>query len=206
MVRVFSLLIFCHLGLIFLTEQFLLSDNLYYEAYGDVLPIDAIDRLISNGSNWSWLAYICLPIFVMLRVLSVCFLLHIGSLFIKTNTSFTSLLRVPLQAEFIFLLPGFTKLIWFLFFHTEFTLHDLQYFAPLSVLSMVNPLETPSYMIYPLQLLNLFEVGYWCILASRLGDILKFDFASSIAFLACTYGVGLLLWVIFIMFLTVSLG
>ncbi len=58
------------------------------------------------------------------------------------------------------------KLVWVKFFVENLTLEYLQFFVPLSLSSMFNPVSLSKWLIYPLQTLNLFEIAYIFILFS----------------------------------------
>lgn len=65
--------------------------------------------------------------------------------------------------------------------------------------------ELEPWLVYPIQLLNVFELLYWAVLAWQLQEVLKKSFPESLGFVMKTYGVGLTVWVVVVMFLTVSL-
>ena len=82
------------------------------------------------------------------------------------------------------------KILWFLFIQTEFSLEDLQQFMPLSLQSMLDT-TIPLWALYPLQLLNGFEVFYWIVLILLLNQATKtkkeWRFWQAMA-LPCLYG------------------
>lgn len=104
----------------------------------------------------------------------------------------------------MFLLPILIKLLWFLFVQTDYTLHDLSMFYPLSLLNITGTENIPSYWLYPLQTLNLFEVAYWFLLAQGVSEATEQSFRQSFGLVMSSYGVGLVLWVILVMFLTIT--
>ena len=110
----------------------------------------------------------------------------------------------------MFLGVGVLKIIWFYFFQTSYTLEDLQYFYPLSALNIVGYQGLESWFIYPLQVLNLFELAYWLLLAYFIGKLAftekdkgkPMDLGFKIV--ASSYGSALLLWVVVVMFFTLN--
>jgi hypothetical protein len=125
---------------------------------------------------------------------------------VGVENGFKKFFTVAVYAEFIFLIPVVSKIIWFLFFDNDYTLKDLQYFSPLSAFSFLNPKEIEPWLVYPIQLLNLFELLYWLALAYQLKDVLGKSFKASLGFVAATYGVGLFIWVVLITFLIVTIS
>lgn len=186
-------------------NHLLLSDDLFFASFGEQLTYDRIVEIIEDGKRWAVLGYIILPAYLFLKFFLVAICLEIGVLFSKVSASFKDMLLVVMQAEVIFFMPSIVKFIWFGLFFRDYTLQDLQFFYPLSLINLTGDQDIQPWLAYPLQLLNIFEVGYWLLLALYLMPYLNRNFASSLNFVARTYGVGLLLWVIFVMFLTVSL-
>ena len=92
---------------------------------------------------------------------------------------------MALLGECIFLVVPIVKLCWFAFFQPNFTLEDVQYFYPLSALNITGYKGIAVWFIYPLQVLNVFE---------------------GINIMASGYGVGLLLWVVCVMFFTLNIS
>lgn len=197
------LLLGCY-GLLFFASEFvLISDNLIYQSLGSQLSYERITEMLEAGKQWKWLSYVLLPIILLLKLFFVAVCFAIGALVLGIEGKFKEYMRVAITAEFVLLLIGVIKLFWFSLVQTNYTLESLQYFAPLSVFSLFNIVE--PWLVYPLQLLNVFELAYWCVLAYCLKDILERKFSNSLGFVASTYGVGLLLWVVLVMFLTVSM-
>ncbi|WP_245859440.1 hypothetical protein [Spirosoma aerolatum] len=112
---------------------------------------------------------------------------------------------MAIQAEMVLLLPSVIKLLWFLFVQTDYSLTDLQLFYPLSVLSLVGADSVAPYLLYPLQLTNLFELAYWLVLAYGVSQVIDIPMPKAVGLVAASYGSGLLVWVALVMFLTVSL-
>jgi len=192
--------------LLITSEYVLISDDLLYDFLGKQLSYERINELIKEGKNWKWLTYIFLPILILLKLFLVTVCLSIGTLILGIENSFKKLFQVVITAEFIFLISPIIKLFWFSLYQTDYTLENLQSFSPLSVFSLFNPTEIEPWLGYPLQLLNVFEFLYWLALAYLLKEVLGRSFSGSLGFVASTYGIGLLIWVVLVMFLTVSVS
>ena len=94
-----------------------------------------------------------------------------------------------MYAEAIFLLPAIIKLLWFAFVQTDYTLEELQYFYPLSLLNLFEVGELEAWWVYPFQVINVFEIGYWIVLAYALSKLLSKSFNNALGFVMSTYGV-----------------
>jgi hypothetical protein len=91
-------------------------------------------------------------------------------------------------------------------FQTNYTLEDLQYFYPLSAINITGYENLKPWFVYPLQVLNLFEVAYWLVLAYLLGKEFKEDIYKGLTVVASSYGVGLVIWVVAVMFFTLNMS
>ena len=98
------------------------------------------------------------------------------------------------------------QFVWFYFFRTDFTLDELLTFAPLSLGSIFGFEYFDRWLIYPLQVVNLFEVAYWFILAFLLAKALQITKSKAFTIVASSYGVGLTIWVAGAMFLILNIS
>jgi hypothetical protein len=83
---------------------------------------------------------------------------------------------------------------------------DIQTFYPLSLLNLLEVKDIPQWLLYPLQVINIFEVLYWLILAYGLSLVAKERLPKMLWLVAFSYGIGLFVWVVFITFITINLS
>ena len=202
-IRFFTL---CLIG-IFVSWSFqetLLSDTLYYNAFADQLTYERINSIIEQNKKWSWIGYFLIPLLYLIKLSLISICLSLGNFFLNNHFRFKIFFNITVVAEIIFLLPVLIKLCWFLFVQTDYDLNDLTQFYPLSALTLVDSETIPRHWLAPLQTLNLFEVIYWCLLAYGVGDATGFSFKRSFGLVMSSYGVGLVLWIVLVMFLTIT--
>lgn len=189
-----------------LMDWLVLTDEVIYDSLINQISYNRITELLDQGKKWRWVPYIFLPLLITLKIVIVLICFSIGALLANIQLSLRQIFSVCIISEFIFLIPAIIKLLWFLFIKTDYTLQDLHFFSPLSMISLFNPTELDPWLVYPIQLLNVFELLYWIALAWQLQEVLEKPFAESFGFVAKTYGVGLAVWVVVVMFLTVSIS
>lgn len=187
-----------------LSQYLLISDELYFNSFTEQLSYEQIESLIDDKRKWAWVPYPVLFLFNLVRFTVLASCLSLGYYFSKNQFLFRPFFVVTIKAELILFIPILFKLIWFLFIQTDYHLNDLQYFYPLSALNLFDPTFIEPWLIYPLQLLNVFEILYWFALAYGISQSLEIPLEKAFGLVASSYGVGLLLWVVFVMFLTVS--
>ena len=149
--------------------------------------------------------YIVLPLLNLIKFTLITSCLSLGYYFISNQWKFNSFFYIVIQAELIQLLPLLVRLIWFLFFQTNYSFNDVQAFYPLSVFNLIEDKTATPYLSYLFQTLNLFELLYWIALAYGISQIVKMPVNETFGLVAASYGSGLLIWIMCIMFLTVSL-
>ncbi len=200
----FSMIIGFSVLITFAFNYLFICDNLYYQSLGEKLATDRIAKIVEQSQKWQWLGYVFIPIIVLIRVSFTATCLYSGYFLVNMKIRFRDLFKVALLADFVFVAAGIAKLVILIFFKEANTLDDLQ-FQPLSLMQLFDKDSVDALLVYPLSLLNVFEVLYWLALAWLLTGVMEQPMGSSIKTVASSYGSGLLLWVLFIMFLTVSL-
>ena len=189
-------------------------DKLIYSKLIDGVSNHEINLYINNLKKWRLISQLLLPFLILIKVTIIGIILYIGTFFYsKTKVTFKQLFDAVVKAEFVFLGVGVLKIVWFYFFQTNYTLEDLQYFYPLSALNIVGYKGLDAWFIYPLQVLNLFELAYWFLLAYYVGKIAsptkskeenKYPIDFGLKIVASSYGSALLLWVVVVMFFTLN--
>lgn len=192
--------------LTFTLNQFLVSNTLYYNSYSEQLTIERIEGIIEESHKWAWLGYLLVPVIYYIKLSLIALVLQTGFFFFERKVSFSIIFKAVMLAEIPFLIVPVIKLFWFLFIQTHYDLNDLQYFFPLSALQLFDVQKLPSWQVYPLQLLNVFELIYWVLLAYWLKKLLNLSLNKSMEVVASSYGTGLLLWVAFITFISLNLA
>ncbi|GHT21765.1 hypothetical protein AGMMS4957_11000 [Bacteroidia bacterium] len=184
------------------SNYLLYDDALYYESLGDRLDIARIDEIIKQQKFFQKIGYGIVPIQLLLRIFYTSVCLIIGALLSEQNLNFSQCFNIAIKADIIFLLELFVKIDYFAIAGIN-SLEEMN-IRLFSVLQLAGAKET--WMLYPLSLLNIFELVYWILLAIFLSNYTKKSFGYSIGFVAKTYGLGLLLWVMFVMFLILNIA
>lgn len=197
--------------LTFAVQYLYFTDALMYQTFGGQMALERINTMFTQTKKWQWVGYITIPLIVLLRVSYTAVLLYTGLLFADMTTKFGRLITMALWADFVFVLSGVTKLVILIFFREVTTLHDLQ-FQPLSVLELLGSTPIDTIFIYPLGLVNLFELSYFLVLAWLLRDLLREErpempvhLGKSLGLVSLSYGSGLILWIIMVMFISLNL-
>lgn len=209
--KIYLIFSFCYIILVFFQQKILNVDELVINYLSQSITEAQLIDILEIKKKWEWISYIIIPLILLIKTTIISSVLYTGSFFYsKSKVTFKQLLNAVIKAEFVFLLVGIAKIIWFYFFQTNYTLEDLQYFYPLSALNIVGYKGLEAWFIYPLQVLNLFELAYWLLLSYFVGKLAftekdkgkPMDLGFKIV--ASSYGSALLLWVVVVMFFTLN--
>ena len=175
-------------------------DDLLYNSLSEQLTLKQIENFIGFQKKWQLIRYVFIPIFLLIKTTIIAALLYMGLLFFDNDLKFTSLWNIVLKGEFIFLLVPIFKIIWFYFFQINYTLKDIQNFYPLSALNILEHEELELWLIYPFQILNVFELVYIIYLGYQMGQLTNTNTDNGLKIVGYSYVHALVLWIVTIMF------
>lgn len=192
--------------LIFIFNTFVLTKNIFYDSLSTQMTFERINELIDKRETFAWIGYLFIPLIIVLKVLIGSMCIQIGLILQNIKFRFKTVLTITVTANFIFILPLLIKLVWFLLIKTDYTLTDVQQFYPLSALNLFKVENLSPLLIYPFQTFNVFEILYWLLLAGGIKQALDIDINKSIKVVFTGYIPALALWMLCVMFVTVSLS
>lgn len=187
-------------------KELLGTEGLYYQSLAEQLTAEQLQQVMHMNDVWGWVGYIILPLLLYFKILFIAGLLAIGIFFFDLKLKFGQVFNIVIRAEFVFLLPIVMKTVWFYFFKTDYTFDEVQYYMPLSLESLFGYVHFERWYIYPMQIANLFEVVYWIVLTVLLAKTLLISHSRALMLVTISYGAGLVLWVVGIMFLILTVS
>jgi hypothetical protein len=164
------------------------------------MSIKRIEELIDLNKKNEWLTYILLPIINTIKYSVTAMVIFIGIKLFELEVSFKNCFKIILFAEIIPLISSIIKTLYF-YIYAPNNFDVLQNYNPLGVSGFLKNDTIPKYLLYPIQQLNLFEVAYWFLLAYGIKSLGNIDFKKALKITSLSYGVGLAIWCIFIVFL-----
>jgi hypothetical protein len=201
--KMFLILLAFYLLLGYFTNTLILTREFYYSIFGTQFTSKHIEQMINNSGKYQWLSYMVIPILLYVKIHIVCCLIFLGIEFSEKKLSYSYILKIVLFAELAMLLSAITKFSYFIIIGIKDMPH-LKSFYPFSIIDFFDPGKIPSYFIYPLQLLNIFELAYWLILAFGIMVFTNQNFGKSLRTVASSYGLALIIWVVFIVFIQIQ--
>lgn len=205
MIKFITVINVCFIFLLsyFLKEEFV-TKELVHNYYSAQLSYAQIETILSNQQKYQWVGYLFIPIIYFIKLALITLCLYTGILLSNAKTlSFSKIFSAVALADILFLIPGVIKIFWFSF-QPDYTLEDLQYFMPGSLLNLFNTKEIEPWLVYPLQSINIWEVAFWFALAYELKEYFEDDFTKSFGTVMASYGPGIVIWIVFVVFLTLN--
>ena len=184
----------------FFIKKYIFTDLFYYNTFYDKISLSEIENLVNLRKNYAIFSYIFIPIFFFLKILICSVLIYITIKLFELNIDLKKCFNIVLYAESVTILSSITNTLY-LYIYPPKRIEDLKNFNPLGLISLLKYDTIPKYLIYPLQQLNLFEAGYWFLLAYGIKSLGNVNFKKALKITSLSYGVGLLIWCIFIVFL-----
>ena len=182
-----------------------LTDQVYYQTFAGQLPTEQIDRLLRLRRGYAWLSYVFIPLSVIVQVGFTSLCLLVGAVLAEYGLPFAKAFKIALVAEVVLVAEAYAKTAWMAATHVQ-TVADAAVFTPLSLLSLMGSEHVAMWMAYPLQVANAFELLYWIVLAICLGAALQRPFGTMMKFVAGSYGLGLVIYLVTVMFIAVNVG
>lgn len=189
---------------LYIQQKYVLTEQVYYNTLGEQLTIERIDTFLRARANWAWLSYSLIPLVLFLQALLVSICLATGAILLDYKTKFGALFGMVVKAAVIYAVGKLMYMTVVQFMDIE-TIEDLMRADIFSLLGWMSAENVPTWLHYPLSVVNVFELGFWLLLAGGMGYLLEKPWTKMLGFVAATYGVGLLVWVLFIVFLQLNM-
>ncbi|MDZ7879001.1 MAG: hypothetical protein U5L45_15065 [Saprospiraceae bacterium] len=187
----------------YIQDTMILTKEVYYNTLGEQLTIERIDQILEKQAEWKWVSYLLIPVVVVLQAFLVALCLNCGTIMMNYKIRFRPLFTLVLRSSVVFLLWKLLVTFIFLFSEVQF-FDDLITLNKFALAGFVSKESVPSWLMYPLSILNIFEVVFWFLLTFGMSRLLQRSFKGSFGFVSTTYGLGLLMWMVFIIFLQLN--
>lgn len=208
-IYIFLSIVLFYVLIFWLNKTYILPESKLIELLSKNYSSELIDGYIDYQRKWKWLNYAMIPIVYITKIMLVAFCLNFIKLFYLSGLEklrFSDLVFIVMIAEFVFIMAGFFKFINFYFIDTDYSFEQIQTYYPISLVNMSEYISNEKWLNYPLQLVNLFELFYWGLLAWGIWELSdkKISFLKSFGLVTVSYGIGLLFWVGIVSFLILN--
>ena len=187
-----TFIILCMLSilLLYIKKSFIENETAAFEFLQD-RPEGTVLRIISA------LQFFSIPLIYLWKFTVIGFVLWVGCFMFGFRITFTQCWSVVMAAEFIFLVPEFLKIGWFMVVETDPTLPEIRAFYPFSLMNLVDYETIQKRFAYPLRALSIFEIFYVLIMVNGVHLFAKRDNRAASWIVSTSYILIFLLWLIF---------
>lgn len=186
-----------------LSNIYIFTDPYYYNTLSGKLTIERIAEIIAFQRKFQAFSYLFIPFMIFIKVSIVAGVIFTGIFLFNRKASYNDCLKITLLAELVSVVSMLIRIGWLMIDRPD-TTEAIRSFSPISITQLIDIRKVPQYLIYPLQLINVFEIGYWIVLAYGIMTFTNVKFGKSLKVVASSYGVALLIWVVFIVFLQIQ--
>jgi hypothetical protein len=184
----------------FIFKNYILTEKVLYNSLVTEMTDEQFLQGVENVDSYTWAYYLATPLYVLLPIIAVAFCLNIGTLLKSASIPFKAIFGVVTKAYIAFALGRIIMLGVYFGVGIE-TVSDFNYMPSLSLFDAFDRERLAIWMVYPLQTLSVFQIAFVALLAFGLSRLKAESWRKWIPFVLGTYGVGLAIWVLLIVFL-----
>ncbi len=195
-----------YLLLTYLSEAWIFTGEFYYRNLSTEISLYSIEGILETKERFWWVAYFVQILVILFKMLFAALCIFIGVVLSDIEIAFKDLFKSVVITESIFIVSQFVYLVNLYVNRAELTFETTTNYFPLSMLSYLGVENVDPWLHYPLQTLNLFEIAYILCISWLLSKQWKPDFIESINIVLPSYGIGLLIWMVLVVFLTLQIS
>ncbi len=190
----------CYSIILWIYYNIIITESFYFSSFESFLSMKKIEEIIKFNKKFEWLSYVLLPLFNIFKYTLVSIVIFIGVKLFEIDLNFRDCFKITLLAELVSIISSISRTLY-LYIYPPMNYEYLQNFNPLGLSTFLNLNSISKFLIYPLQQLNLFEMLYWLLLAYGIKMHGGINYKKALQITSLSYGVGLLIWCIFIVFI-----
>jgi hypothetical protein len=181
---------------VFTDEFYLNSLSSHYDDHSKMIEFIHSDRALE------WTNYFISFAIVIVPAVLIAFILNVGVIFREYKIKFTKLFKITLKAQIVFAVNYLVSIVLKAtgVIETNWNTIDNNYFYQ-SAAYFFRDGNYPFWVMYPLQIINITEIIHLLLLAFGFSCISKFGYLKSLGFVLLFYGIAMIVWVIFTVFL-----
>ncbi|AZQ65641.1 hypothetical protein EI427_25745 (plasmid) [Flammeovirga pectinis] len=190
----------------FIITDFIITEEIFYSSYGEMLTLEQIESMIEWRKEHWWFSLVITAIVTIVKVSFVAITLIIGGLILESNISLKLIFKFVILSSFIFVLPNIYLILKYMTFQDLSTIQELHNLKPWELEYFINDsIEIYTWFKYPLSLINLFEFLFIAMLIFFFDKMLFNEVQKGVKVVLIGYGGGLFSWVVFITFISLQI-
>ncbi len=186
--------------------NYIFTDQFYADAFvGTDATQKDITNFINNDRSQDWINFIIVIPIIILPALATTIPLYINSVIDELKLKLKGIFQISLKAQTVFAISYLIGVVLKWQGVIKFTYGNVNdRFAYQSLLVFVDNNDFPTWLYYPLQTANITELSYILILAWLYSKLGKLKYINSLAKVLLYYGIGLIFWIVFVVFISIT--
>lgn len=200
--KVFGIIISLYCISLALEFKFIFTESFYLDSLESQYDIGRISDIIVGDKNTELINYPISLLIVLFPTLMIAFSLNIGAVLFEYKIKFVELFKICIKGQLVFAINYFVATLLKCFnvldknYYNINNNYDFQSFT-----LFLSKGEYPIWILYPLQCINIAEILHILILSYGILWLTGKKFSKSISFVLIFYGLALLFWIIFTVFI-----
>ncbi|GAB5553646.1 MAG: hypothetical protein Sapg2KO_32370 [Saprospiraceae bacterium] len=191
--------------LVFFQQEVLLTEALFYNSFGEQMAYERIEEMIAQQQSFRWLSYALIPVFLVVQLFLISLCLNVGTILYEYKIGFKKLFGMMAQASVWLALVGVLQLLP-LYFSDIQTLDQMGRIDWFSLAALFSEANLPLWLLLPLKLLSLLTVFTLLLLAGGMHYLTGHPYHKMLGFVTLTYGLGMILLVLLLVFLQLNMS
>ncbi len=187
-----------------IADWFVLTEAVYHRSFAEQLSTDRITFYLSLRERYVWIGYLFLPLVIAGKACYMSFFVAAGAVVSEyDDIRFKECFKAAILCEGIFVIALGIRLLWAKLVGIE-TLADYSSIEILSMMSLFNSVNIETWLVFPLQAINVFELLYCISLCWVMAFQSNRSLSECVRFVLPSYGMSLLLRLCIVMFLNLQ--
>ena len=187
---IFGVIVLFELALSLLLKSTLLSEKVLYNSLVEQMTLEDISTFSSSIQSTAWLFVVYGVVQRVLEMVLIAVCITTGVLLFRYQISFRQVLGVVVLSFIVFTLSR-VPIFFNLFSGNVERFDDLTYIPMLSLAEWIGPDAIPQWALYPLQLLNIYQLLFVLLLVAGFNLKDNRGYFKWLALTLVTYGIGL---------------
>ncbi len=200
----FILVVLFSLTLSIVSKLTLITEDMIIYSFRDQLSSTKASEIYSIFTRFTWFSIIVIPFTLSIKIVLVSVIIYIGTIIMNSfyNIKFRCIIKTVLVSEVILIIGSLIKFLHFFLSEEAFSIQELTYYYPLSLISLLDVIDIKPIWIFPLCTLNIFHLVYIISLSIGLSQYCNLKRSESDKIIMVSYLPGIALWILIVMFLT----
>lgn len=181
---------------------------IHQEAFSipEIMNMPVVDEevkasILDRFKTWRWIGFAAVPVMILLRVSLTAACLFVGALLNEkfNKLTYNGCYGIAMKSDAVSVLHSVVSSVVIMALFRDDLIKGQTVFSLLYFIDM-NAVE--KWLTIPCASINLFEIVYWFFMSKLVSAVTGNKFWKSFEFVLCTYGLGYLIYIVAMMFIT----